>query len=382
MASTRDENDPGSRHVEEPNPFVAFRRFADEQVASLWHNILGFPLSFQSSTTAQSRFGNENRQRELEEQRQRTREETKEQCRAVDALVKARYERTIMVDENDKWYSDTDIGSSTHSGPEQEVMRCPYRPGDQEIPLRNRAPQSSPNTHFHVTTQPKSGTIFGYLLRSPYSPLRLEQEFALRNHPMKWRRAFEDLTGVPIEGELRDLEKFERGWCGYWEKIVESLQSYESNPAPREMVGAPNYGNDGRDEVTELDVYEHFLGSQYPQATTLPSTSAPASDAKSSTVQSMATATLAATPTSPPSITSTLTTTERNTFPDGSVHTKVVLKKRFADGREESTETEHTSYGGQGSAKPSTVSEAKDAPKSEASEGIAQQAQKKGWFWS
>ena len=43
-----------------------------------------------------------------------------------------------------------------------------------------------------------------------------------------------------------------------------------------------------------------------------------------------------------PSILSTLTTTQKTSLPDGTIHTKVVLKKRFADGREESTETQHT----------------------------------------
>jgi hypothetical protein len=39
------------------------------------------------------------------------------------------------------------------------------------------------------------------------------------------------------------------------------------------------------------------------------------------------------------SIVSTMTTTERRTLPDGTVETKRVLKKRFADGREESNES-------------------------------------------
>jgi hypothetical protein len=46
-----------------------------------------------------------------------------------------------------------------------------------------------------------------------------------------------------------------------------------------------------------------------------------------------------------PSILSTLTTTERTVASDGSITTKVVLKKRFADGREESSETVHTQRG-------------------------------------
>lgn len=49
-----------------------------------------------------------------------------------------------------------------------------------------------------------------------------------------------------------------------------------------------------------------------------------------------------ATDDSPGSIVSTLTTTEIRTLPDGSVETRRVLKKRFADGREESNETVET----------------------------------------
>lgn len=44
-----------------------------------------------------------------------------------------------------------------------------------------------------------------------------------------------------------------------------------------------------------------------------------------------------------PAILSTLTTTERTTLPDSPVTTKTVLKKRFADMREERIETVHTS---------------------------------------
>ena len=49
-----------------------------------------------------------------------------------------------------------------------------------------------------------------------------------------------------------------------------------------------------------------------------------------------------ATDDSPDSVVSTLTTTETRTLPDGSVETRRVLKKRFADGREESNETVET----------------------------------------
>jgi hypothetical protein len=79
-----------------------------------------------------------------------------------------------------------------------------------------------------------------------------------------------------------------------------------------------------------------------------------------------------------PSILSTLTTTERSVAPDGSVTTRVVLKKRFADGREESTETVHTQRGQESD--PRETARRGVAPKLEG--GRDQDKKRSGWFWS
>jgi hypothetical protein len=63
-----------------------------------------------------------------------------------------------------------------------------------------------------------------------------------------------------------------------------------------------------------------------------------------------------------PNVLSTLTTTETIRLPDGTVTTKVVLKQRFADGREETSERSHTYR--------------------EESEAREEKASKKGWFWA
>jgi len=67
-----------------------------------------------------------------------------------------------------------------------------------------------------------------------------------------------------------------------------------------------------------------------------------------------------------PSILATLTTTERQVLPDGSTTTRVVLKKRFADGREESSETLHQT--------PATGLQVEQKR--------LEQPKRKGWFWS
>jgi hypothetical protein len=127
-----------------------------------------------------------------------------------------------------------------------------------------------------------------------------------------------------------------------------------------------------RDEEneTEMDAYERM------EAVTRGSISAPGPTSASSAVAERMNDVK-------PSILSTLTTTERTVASDGSITTKVVLKKRFADGREESSETVHTQRG-QG-----TDTQQRDpwrafhdnqssVVESESKEGT----KRSGWFWS
>ncbi|KAI7213319.1 hypothetical protein KC333_g6643 [Hortaea werneckii] len=67
---------------------------------------------------------------------------------------------------------------------------------------------------------------------------------------------------------------------------------------------------------------------------------------------------------------SSLTTTQTTRLPDGTVTTKVILKQRFADGREETEEKLHTYQD------PSQLQQAEEAQRPEQAE------KKKGWFWS
>lgn len=107
---------------------------------------------------------------------------------------------------------------------------------------------------------------------------------------------------------------------------------------------------------TELDAYEHLLSA-------------------SNNVNSIKEAN--------PSILSTLTTTERTVGPDGSVTTKTVLRKRFADGREESSESIQTQHG-QDTTK-SYYSWPGGESRSSAEhdqQNESNRPKKSGWFWS
>ena len=107
-----------------------------------------------------------------------------------------------------------------------------------------------------------------------------------------------------------------------------------------------------------------------------------------------------------PSVLSTLTTTETRTLPDGSKTTRVVLKKRFADGAEESTERVYAQNAnaiadaarvsaavrrtsdqvpGNTSGSSSNGSKPSETPRDEKNakgSGSETGGNKKGWFWS
>lgn len=73
-----------------------------------------------------------------------------------------------------------------------------------------------------------------------------------------------------------------------------------------------------------------------------------------------------------PDVLSQLTTTETTRLPDGTVTTKVVLKRRFVDGREETKESVHTSNE---ELEAQAAEKAKEKSEKEKSKG-------KGWFWN
>ncbi|KAH7135799.1 hypothetical protein B0J11DRAFT_426797 [Dendryphion nanum] len=223
--------------------------------------------------------------------------------------------------------------------------------------------------------------------RDPYSPLALENNRHLRDG--FWRDAFEDLFRLerglnmiphhqlgrskhltyndwsyrftnqpftrpfshigdicPVPGPISRGEQNEEP---SYEYAHDHEDQHDDPPTPK-----PNQGKWTRETPeTELEAYERLLGPSNTQ-----------SDAP--------------TP-SRPSILSTLTTTERTVAPDGTITTKVVLKRRFADGKEESTETVHTHRGDGQDQDPWKAFQEAELPvqvKQESPE------KKRGWFWS
>jgi hypothetical protein len=232
--------------------------------------------------------------------------------------------------------------------------------------------------------------------RNPYSPRALEQDKDLEGSGIEWRDAFEDLKRATDGKPLMPEESV--GQSRHWPYRMWARRLHRTEEPPQHRHGGEaeypkkvplqadsaseepsyEYSHDHEDQhddpptpkpdkggftdgmpATELEAYERLLG--------------PVSAPELSTHEART------------SILSTLTTTERTVAPDGTVTTKVVLKKRFADGREESSETLHTQRG-QGvdaqAAIPDPIFANKDRAPPEHAVFSKGSENRKGWFWS
>jgi len=219
-----------------------------------------------------------------------------------------------------------------------------------------------------------------YLAGSRYSPLRLERDHTNIN----WRDAFEDLLVEDASGQLPNARR------NVGHDQSENKDIWISSLVSRDLVELPigysmfspllsspmlallsPFMESGRDhnEESELDHYERFPDKQEQSSQSV--SSAPSANPKDQSSQQTRT-------TSMPSIVATMTTTERHVLPNGTVTTKTVMKKRFADGREESEEnmtTTHSAAAPNDTGKESHEDVGQERP-------IAQAIKKDNWFWS
>lgn len=288
-----------------------------------------------------------------------------------------------------------------------------------------------------------------YLITSSYSPLYLEKQDHFQEHGQKWRHAFEDLIALQSGTAMADRcspqserctahwigSMMNRGllstsgigqqWLGAMQASLRSIETPRGSPEhyqaalrlmraqlrneqlrqerkriddeeEEEEEEADDFMNaydmdedeeepEGEEEeMTELDLFERLLGLKGPlSGKSFIQTMASQAFREESEKSTFGTQEAE---NGNPSIVSTLTTTERTTLPDGSVNTKMVLKKRFADGREESTETKHTTKDPQQPTLQQKLIEKPEIWKNEraekATEAEKSKQKAKGWFWS
>jgi hypothetical protein len=235
-------------------------------------------------------------------------------------------------------------------------------------------------------------SAMAYLLYSEYSPLHLENE---KGFDASFRRRFEDLVRVQGGGEIITKGNEERvgtkvEWIGRIVPLLKegdgeskasitfgipndkqaTLAPIEEPPQtplraePSALAKAPQQTRTSDDPETELDTYEQHFGN-LPRAGVEHPAPAPHIPGSSN-------------------ILSTLTTTERRTASDGSTTIKTVLKRRFADGREE-TESSESVETGRTSALVHTTPRLRHPELQESKTAAAVEVEAKGgkgWFWS
>lgn len=450
------------------NPFVSFKRYADEQISSVLQGVLAFPSAFISASPHNrwKAFDDEARRRSLE--------------------------RDARLEQQD---------GESRSGEED-----PYGAADGSTTPRNTASSGVPSGFLslflygilnHLVDEENMPAAFpvAYVAWSPYSPLRLEEHGRLSEAGTKWRRAFEDLMAVqnglemPSEFETsryRDcssaewmMSMLDRGTLGRWRPICQEQMATRQ----------PDNDADEDNDFTELDLYQSFLGAQSSSGSPSPATEhtaePPSAESMSrllpdrpysaiTTADILGRAINAARKAvqsdragcyddandmyhrslghlfsaerretndealkrirtkiseyteriselrvlldeddeaddweplatglsgngsnantsistdndqGKPSIVSTLTNTEKRTLSDGTVHTRIVLKQRFADGNEECSETFLTTRGSdlQDPAQTTQADGVLDELPEKSTQETKQEKSKKGWFWS
>ena len=442
MAPSNDSPDRQRTQDEPTNPFIAFRRFADEQMSTLFNSFFGSqsPFGSKSSSADRSMKDYEAWLQEARDSRDRLDREAEEMAKIMDIYTRAHNEQ--------REHRPTLDNMQQPASGEEKPLRCPYRPLEQEVP-QNTHPLPFPEVDSHVASYTTPIPPFGmslpreflstsllgqqtpsisvaYLIFSPYSPARLEQSPALRERGIPWREAFEDLLAVQSGQDIstggsnrpgmstsdwlcdmirmamreKGIDKQERHQAsrstseiyrrqpGFLDRFANSRQpendADEDDDEDCEFDDDDDDDDDDEEEITELDLYNSFLGFGNTATEPDPISSILGQSTSRSFAHLQHDSTPTETENNKPSILSTLTTTERTTLQDGTVHTKVVLKKKFSDGREESTETLHTQNPvPQGSAQTQQMAKSRerDDGKSERTQE-GKEKKSRGWFWS
>ena len=431
---------------DQTNAFVAFRRFADDQISSLMNLAFGSnPFSSNPSLPAQQlKKEYEAWLRETRESRQRLEREAEEAANVMDLYIRAHRD------------SRDEKGPLVPGHDSQHESRCPFRNqgthqlSDQETndlcsyfdleALKPHIPQALgldvPAQLPSLQASDSSPFIpFSYMLHSEYSPLHLEQDKQFNDRGTIWRAAFEDLISLAnghdlsqgpwrasdraetpcewlqnmicmaVRNREMDLALNKKGADAVQNRVLESenqkkllharLVDESSNSRwgaqkatgnqeknddddeddddeedDNDEIGNEDNDEEDEDEATELDLYSRVIEHVNPTSGEATKSRILAHLQRDSTASALDESYM-------PSVLSTLTTTEKTTLKDGTTHTKVVLKRRFSDGREESTETVHTQ-----NAMPEQLkfSKSNDTKKKDSKE--INTKERKGWFWS
>jgi len=406
---------------DEDNPFIAFRKFADEQFSAL---VAGFNSIPDLMTDVRAK---------AESQRSAWEQQAVEDHKRVTAAA--------LHQTSSPWQSVFNHSRSPVSEPPNPEAREAARA--LLLQARNANLGVNPTRIlrlFKDDPHPLSLDDHQWLsvewfALSPYSPTNIETEAHLHQQGSMWRAAFEDLMSAELGKEqrahsawtnkrndqklynswgqapvdwmlglqcrgilppqlpslyqLRDKKAMDQEYAAVvngkrtmdfpsfnvaydLERLATEIGTFDEDERAEQMREQTQANSEKKQAESELDLYEAFLGKAGRDAKSNDDNvaqSVPRQDPQ--TVQK-------------PNVTaskilSTLSTTETITLPDGTVTTKVVMKKRFADGREESTETVSTNHAQE---KASVQAPPRASENASAEDREGRSKDKKGWFWS
>lgn len=339
---------------DESNPFVAFRHFADEGINQALGLLTG---SVQVCV------------KEFSDLRQRFDDAEK---RAFNSFQRS-YERAMNPER---------VQTETRGNEDPVNKPTSVESLDPHDAIHDQWFQDKP-TRFQLLASPQDDGKWiphlGFFAFNQYSPLLLERQWNLQRNPLRWREAFEDLLmlqhgecdGQRTNERYRSLNLDANIWLHELSQksLIRHrlpLMSFFDRPLLSDQPVIEQEPEPDVDAITEseLDHYEHFLGNlgTFTAASgTSQQNGAPGSEDEQFSGRM--------------SVISTMTTTEKRVLPDGTISTKRVLKKRFADGREETNEIISTTHAVPNVAEVVVDSTVADTPR-------ATKAPQKSWFWS
>ncbi|KAL4758959.1 uncharacterized protein BDW70DRAFT_140600 [Aspergillus foveolatus] len=489
--NTRTASSPGSSRqwTDDENPFVALRRFADEQISSMLQSVMGLPSSATSPRSEHwTIFSDDQTYSDQTRQRRCQGQEYNDDGGKADDNVPSGSRLNDPSTVNDK-YPDRPSRSRWYNPDNRFDIDMFFNSFFDRFWLDDHAMARLFSPYHHpmfssMTSADSPAWPVNYLMFSPYSPLHLERQARYRSHreqgvftslmssmslsseaecdpnEPKWREAFEDLlrlengepmldresgtvaksesgkewlAGLVKRGSLGKHWKFSSGSESQpWTSItLDRLDHFDrpKNEASPSVPAPEKTGSDSTTEVsnnrpaTDLDLYDRFLADIdarereffgafhspllqflledrrrgrfgiFPSETnnkddteswldlvsggskhTVPeakdeSESTEAHLSREPASSPAATEVRAENPPVQNYVVSNSVSTERIRLPDGSVKTKTVRTKKYADGREEtnsSTEVVNPPQGDQSSDQQS---------------GQQPNQTKSGWFW-
>ena len=286
---------PRDRDNHDENPFIAFRRYADEQISSFLHAMTGLPSSFFTPSNRDWLvFHDPELNNALGRWRHHSNEQTDEQHGSNGG------------GESGKWSHHRRASHAFPSSVFDSVFDSPF--GFGPAALFRDFSHFSPFTFDFLAPSTSSAWPIPYLLFSPYSPLYLERLQQVRRHrasdhaligffaPLvssssssekrdikepRWREAFEDLLRLENGKAMLDWDTavskkeesgkdwlsgmISRGSLGEgWTHVRSSRDdghdyfkyTYDNSQRGGEQEQAPEATRGG---FTELDLYDRFL---------------------------------------------------------------------------------------------------------------------------